>query len=412
MTATSFPPAEGRAWIAGCAAIRRGILFVYAAMLVVGISGVTDGTYPLPLLTEARTAELAAALDAEGQAPLDYVVRTFADHDAVFLGEVHCIAHVGQFVQDLLPRLHEAGVNVLATELARREDQPLVDELLASPVYDESLAREIVFRQYLHHGLREYVDVFRAAWELNASLAPSEPRFRIVGVNDSPDWSIVRTLADRDDAAVERAVWRGQSERDWADVVLREVEAGEKVLVYCGIHHAFTAYVMPVADARTGEFRPPFPRRMGNYVYAEIGERAYTIALHAPWLDRTGRSLSEYAAGGVIDALMSTLGPGAYPIGFDTRGTLFGDIGVPESCLYAQGRDALTLGDWCDGYVFHRPLHHFEGMTVIPDFVTAANVERARRITWDPRFRDATPAEFQWSILGEASVEFRLRAFR
>jgi hypothetical protein len=61
----------------------------------------------------------------------------FADHDVVLLGEQHRIKHDAPFVQELLPRLAEAGVNILATEFARRED----------------LAREVLLRQLVPWGI-------------------------------------------------------------------------------------------------------------------------------------------------------------------------------------------------------------------------------------------------------------------
>jgi len=41
---------------------------------------------------------------------------------------------------DVIVPLYEHGVSILCTEFSRREDQPLIDRLLAGKEYDESLA--------------------------------------------------------------------------------------------------------------------------------------------------------------------------------------------------------------------------------------------------------------------------------
>jgi hypothetical protein len=86
---------------------------------------------------------------------------------------------------------------------------------------------------------------------------------------------------DRDDPEVMRRVWRGGSEEHWAQVILDAVNAGQKVLVYSGIHHAFTEYLQPIVV--NGKFMRFEETRAGNYVFRAIGKRAVTVVLHAPW---------------------------------------------------------------------------------------------------------------------------------
>jgi len=162
------------------------------------------------------------------------------------------------------------------------EDQDRIDSLLAAPEWNEEEARAIVFDQNVEWGYREYVDLFRADWELNRELDPGAPRFRLLGVNDSPDWSQVRDREDREDAAIMARVWRGGGEEHWAEAILDAVGAGRKVLVYSGIHHAFTGYRQPVV--LDGEFVRFDDTRMANHVYRAIGRRAATVFLHAPWV--------------------------------------------------------------------------------------------------------------------------------
>jgi hypothetical protein len=255
-----------------------------ATLLLLGLfltasctGGNADSPRDPPPLSPGRRAELSAWLEKHGEPPDRYVVGLFADHDVVFLGEQHRVRHDPLLVLALLPKVYEAGVHVLGYEFGRREDQPLIDSLLASSEWDEGLAREIVFRQFVAWGYEEYVDVYRAAWALNRSLLDGAPRFRILGLNDSPDWSQIRTQADRENPEVMRRVWHGENEAMWAEPIVRAVRAGDKVLVYCGIHHAFTRYRQPMI--RDGTFAGFGDVRCGNHVWEALGDRVLTVYL-------------------------------------------------------------------------------------------------------------------------------------
>jgi len=124
-------------------------------VLAIGVLGIAAGVVCAtrsetpPALTPERQTELTDWLLENGRDPTVYVTAQFDDHDVVFLGEMHRIKHDVQFVQSLLEPLYRRGVRVLATEFGRREDQADIDALLAAPEWDEALAREITFRQFV-----------------------------------------------------------------------------------------------------------------------------------------------------------------------------------------------------------------------------------------------------------------------
>ncbi|MBD3235526.1 MAG: hypothetical protein GF330_02345 [Candidatus Eisenbacteria bacterium] len=384
----------------------RSVITCAAALLWLGLCGGACETDPRrpPPLDPAREAELAAWLDAHAQDPQFYVLGLFDEHDVVFLGEQHRVKHDLLLVQSLLPALQESGVHVLATEFARREDQPLIDSLLQAPDWDEALARRILFQQFVFWGYQEYVDVFRAAWELNRRRAPHHPPFRILGINDSPDWSVVRDAGDRDKGAIMRQVWRGGGEDHWAETILAAVRAGEKVLVHCGIHHAFTEYRQPVvAEGRFVRFDES--PRCGNHVFAALSKRTVTVFLHAPWRGAGGYgSPLQHPAGGVIDALMLARGP--RPCGFDVATGPFGEI-RDSLAVYHHGYDDFRLSDFCDGWIYTRPISEYEGVTPIEGWIDADNLSRARAQSPNPAFRDASIQRFHESIARAADLSRR-----
>jgi hypothetical protein len=377
----------------------RCLAFLSLCSLLAGCSGPK-----LPPMNTALKDDLKTFVRDNHVIPEQFVLDAFVEHDVVFLGEWHYVRQNPTMVRKLLPLLHQRGVDILCLEFARRVDQPMIDSLLVGKTYDESLARLITFRQYVHWGFQEYIDIYRGAWQLNQTIAPGSRRFRILALNNSPDWSHVRTAADRDNPDVLKRVWHGEDERDWANVILKQV-VGKKqqALVYCGAHHAFTEYRQPIVNA--GTFIRFGDVRAGNYVFDAIGKRTITILLHAPWSGADGYDAPSVRAGdGYIDAVLEELEPEYRRFGVETRETPFGSIpGI--SSVYNHGYKRFTLATICDGYICDGPLGEFEGVTPIRDFINEKNILEARAQSPDPGFRNASPADFYADAVRTANVK-------
>ena len=355
-----------------------------------------------PPLNEKLAPALQNYLDYNKLAPADYVLSKFADHDVVILGEFHRIKQNLELYHELIPKCYMNGVRVFATEFARREDQPLIDRLLSGAAYDEALAREITFNQLPFWGFQEYVDIFKVAWQFNQTLPDSAPRFRIVGVNDSPDWSFIQKEEDRDNSEIKRKVWRGGGEHLWAQTVVDATLRGDKVLVHCGIHHGFSSYKQPIVI--DGEFVRFETGRMGNFLKNTLGDRVMTIYLHAIWPPRDGYGgIFVYPANGQIDALFAKLGPSYYPVGFDLKDTPFGQL-PGETSVYAQGYPGFTLAEFADGYIFQCPIGQYKGVTPIENFVNGTNYETAKRQSPNPSLRKMTIDELNKVIQQDAKM--------
>ena len=374
---------------------------VFGSILTLsGCGGGPEGEAADPALI----ADLKAYAETHHMHPADYVVSKFNAHDVVFIGEVHRVKHDVEFVRNLIPELYAYGVYYLGTEFGRRVDQPLIDRLILSPEYDEALARHITMRQYVFWGYQEYVDIYRTAWEVNQERPPGSPAFRILGLNNAPDWSHVADRRDRDRGEVMKRVWHGETEEDWARVILDSVVArGEKILVHSGMHHAFTAYKQPIVS--DGEFIRYENTRMGNYVFKEIGVGAFTVFMHGPWSSAEGYNVRLVKpADGIIDRVMAELDPSLLPIGFDTGGTPFGDL-PGETSVYSHGYDGFTLSMFCDGYIYHKPFSDYEGVTPIADFINESNIGYARAQSPDPEYRGRSPQDFNRAIARHADLK-------
>ena len=131
--------------------------------------GAAKGTHR-PHLPQSSLEQLVAFAESHHQSPADYIIGRFASHDIVFLGEFYKIRQNVQLVSSLIPRLYAAGVRTLGIEYALSDDQKEIDSLVTAPAWDETRARAIVFNWIVTWGFQEYVDIFKAAWQLNHAL--------------------------------------------------------------------------------------------------------------------------------------------------------------------------------------------------------------------------------------------------
>ncbi|MBD3179000.1 MAG: hypothetical protein GF417_05035 [Candidatus Latescibacteria bacterium] len=339
----------------------------------------------LPEISEEMRTEYEGWLEENSEEPEDYISGLFRDHRAVLLGEFHRIRHDLIFVQKLMPRLYREGVRFLATEFARRRDQALVDSLLCSPEWNEQLGREVIFRQFMPWGFREYVDILKTAWHLNRDRPAGEEPFRIIALNHTLDFSHFRTPKDWDNTRIWKLVRGNQTEKDWAEAVLKVLNSGEKVLVHCGINHAFTGYRQP--KVKGGEFAGWGVKRLGNYLREAVGEEAVTVFLHAPWNSSGGYGADyTYPADGMIDAFMLGAPEGSRSAGFDTAGSPFDKVPI-KNAVYMHGYDSFTISDFCDGWIYTRPLSRYRPVTYIEDWISEENLERARENAMNPNWR-------------------------
>ena len=312
--------------------------------------------------------------------PDDYLLACFPAHDIVFLGEFFKISQNVKLVSALIPRLAAAGVWNLGIEYALSDSQADIDALLAAPAWDETRARAIFLDWIPTWGYQEYIDILRAAWEVNRGRAPGEPRFRVVGLNVRQDWSLLKTDRDaRDPSIVQRIYARGIPDAHMAEVILREfVATNRKALVFCGTQHALTRFRSREYEKSATDMKLSETRRAGNIVFDRIGTRAFTVLLHSPWPDSRARGGLAWAADGVIDALIGKLPEGGTEAGWDTAGTALGSIPIPSGS-YRTGYASLTLAELCDGYIVQGPLAGYRAVTPIPDFVPADRAEEAVR---------------------------------
>lgn len=344
----------------------RKLLLVAASFAF--ILGFASQKMKLKEISSEEKHELVQYLKNYGKSPEDYVIEKFQDYDIVFIGESHRVKHNLELIYNLIPRLYQAGVYNLGIEFGTDEYQDEVDKLITADEYDEDMARLIMFKYYVVWGNKEYMDIYKKAWQLNKSLPKGAPKFRVVNlcyrIKRSPKLGLFLKILLKGDPDV----FMGKR-------ILKEfVDKGEKALIFSGSHHAFTRYYQPRYDFKKRKLIKLNRNRMGNVVYRKIPDRVFNIMLHQPW--STNESFEEYSypVDGVIDTVMKEFENKR--IGFDVRGTPFGEL-KDEDTYYALGYPDFTLSTICDGYIFLNHFKDYEGCTVDTKFITENNFKEA-----------------------------------
>jgi len=170
--------------------------------------------------------------------------------------------------------------------------------------------------------------------------------------------------------------------------------------------HAFTRYRQPVYGFEEKKLYRLNDTRMGNLVYAKIGDRAFNIFLHSPWATQEGWHDFSYPVGGAIDRVMREFADTR--VGFDVRGTPFEKL-PDEGTYYAFGYEGLTLQDFCDGYIYQRYLSDYQGVTPDPQFITEEDLAKALAGMPSPESRKKVtkPAQLLEGIAQDADMQRR-----
>ena len=363
---------------------RRQFTFILIAILIVLFiwnpfsRRDRDQKIPPPRVTQEQAESMAEYISDYGQPPEEFVADMFARRDIVFIGESTKIKEQVEFIQSVIPHLYRAGVQILAMEHALRDDQLTIDDLITASVFDEKKARQILFNRYVMWGFQEYVDIFKAAWELNSRLSGNQEPFRILGVAVKQDWTVLKTQKDLKNQEVKRQILAyGMPSTFMADTLGSEViDRGEKALVFCSIQQSFTRYQSKQYQENAQKEGYDEVRGAGNIIYDRIGSRAATVCLHLFWSDMKSQYGVTFPVGGIVDAAMSVLPEDRRRAGFSTSGNPASDVPI-KSGDYTSGYDELTMKDIYDGYLIFGPLHQYHPATPIPDFFNQGNIEAA-----------------------------------
>jgi hypothetical protein len=304
-------------------------------------------------------------LKSTGENPETYVISKFKDYDYVFLGEYHRNKQDVEFVTSLIPKLYKNGIRNIAYEFYEYANQPIIDSLLSAKEWDEQILFHKLSKGFaVNWGYTEYLNLIKKAWEFNQTLKDGQPKFRVVMMQ-------YEYFPCKKGLEVYGGV---DPDKFMADVVEKEIiSKGEKALIYCGIHHAFTSYKQPIYDFEQKKLQGLSDKRLGNILHRKYPERTFTIFLHSPWISWKGfEEQCVRPVDGAIDSAMAMLKN--KPVGFDIKNKFAGTLKSTDS-YYAFGYTNFKLSDFCDGYIFLLPYKKVKFVSVNPNFYDVYNLK-------------------------------------
>jgi hypothetical protein len=319
-------------------------------------------------------APLAEHLRMHGRPPVDYVLATAKAHRVTILGEAHWIKQDTDLVAAIVPGLKAAGID-LAAETFPESEQPRIDALVTAQAWDETSANVVMRAGEWPYV--EYRNILRAAWEANRA---GDSPIRILALGPPSNWR-------------EALGPRGTTYDSFmADRVAAHITNTRRpVVVYAGVHHAFTRYYqaeLSLAGKATG-----FMDRMGNILSRRFGEEVFLIALHKPiWCGDPEKPRYCLPFAGRVDCAAAVSGK---PVGFDIVGTPFDALPFEPGDYYRRGHPGLRFGDYADGYIWTAPLEAIRLVGVIPldeyapDAAARAQVAHANPFTDDKDVSEA-----------------------
>lgn len=363
--------------------IRTLLLFV--SLLLFISSSLKTLTGPCPKLASQQKQKLIQYLKSNRQSPEDYIISKFLQYDYIFIGEAHLIKHDVELIHALIPRLFQAGVYNLAIEYGCTEYQDKADALTTADNYDEDLARWLLFKWGSYWPYKEYLDIYRVAWELNRSLPPDALKFRIIHLDYRPKWDLTKKGA-MTARRYKRIFHKGDRDKFMAKIIHRElIKKNKKALIYAGAHHAFTRFHMPNYDFKRKKLFGHHKDRMGNVIYQKVPHKVFNICLHYPWPTQKSLNEFDYPVDGAIDQVMAEFDN--QRIGFDVKDSPFGLL-QDNNIYYSLGYDDFTLGLFCDGYIYQKPISRYEGCEVDRLFVTEENFKEAIDYLPNPQLKE------------------------
>ena len=336
--------------------------------------------FSLALAGQGADAQLLEYLKREALSPEQYVVQSFKKHDVVLLGERHIVKENLLLLQRLVPELHQNGIYQIGMEFGASEVQEQLDRLVTAPVYDEALARELMFAYNPTWGFQEYLDVYKAAWALNRSLPKGARRFRILNLSYQFKWE--RFDGKRNRETMKAVFDRGTADQFRARLIEKEIlQKKEKLLALVGGPHAYTRYATPYFKYNGDDFCAFDNDWLGNRLYRKYPKKVFSVLLHQafPHMEKDSFYMGS-PAGGAIERLMAA--NGNRPVGFDLLGSPIGKL--PDRSAHSLCYESFVLEQFFDGYLFLEPLRDLEGCTVVDDFVNESNVAHALKNFPDP----------------------------
>ena len=307
-------------------------------------------------------------LDSTKSDPYHFIADKFDTHNVVFVGEFHWHKQDATFINKLISYLYSTKkIRYFGWEFGAHEFQLQADSVVNAKEFDRKKAISIMRNSYYSWNFEEYLQIFKTIWEINNKCAYEKDRMKFLQLNS--------VYIEKDFQSKDTSI-RFKAYRSGFDIVLPSIidtaimAKNEKILIYCGIHHAFTKYKTPLFL-----FVKPNDLRAGANLFKKYHDKIYMTALGSAVPDKwtfINNLLGKgpgfvFPFSGIFNQLYDTY---KKPFAVDANNGIFGDIKDYKSWYAYDKWNGLKLKDWCDGYIVLNSFEEVEPVTLINDWVT------------------------------------------
>jgi hypothetical protein len=195
-------------------------------------------------------AFLAQWLDQNAVPAQDYLIGLFKQHQVVIIGEEHNVKEHKDFVNDLVPKLYQAGVRCIGWEFSRHSRDARLQQLITAPRYDAEAVLQFAREASPDWNSKEHWDLIQAVWNLNRSLPPGSEGMRMIGLEPDIDiaqyWIVAGTKpvdSPEFQKMIDDTIRGDQAMAEYAAAGI--FEKGFKGLLFMGMGHDWTQYSYP-----------------------------------------------------------------------------------------------------------------------------------------------------------------------
>ncbi|MEI6681136.1 MAG: RDD family protein [Bacteroidota bacterium] len=391
--------------VEGPQTVKTGFLILIAAALL-GIGTTTaeflvKGRIPCRMAAfqnSASTKPYVRFLEKQNTAPVDYVMGLFEKYDVVVLCErAHPEMTQWDFIFDVVrdPRFIEKVGHVF-TEYGQTGIQGDLDKFMMTDSLNDREVKANVLHLMRNLGVwpawtNNNFNLYLARlYRLNQTLSP-ENRIQHHFTDGAVDWSAIRTVSDYKKYQ-KNIVWNRDS------IMAGTVITGMKSIAETLGKPAKCLVIMNYRHGMDLTDRLPDVKRVNTFEFMKdsFGNRAANVLINTRFL------ISVPLAGGVWDAAFEQTGN--RPVGFDFRGSPFGNSGFdlfPFNNLLKPGNTPSSNGslryrDVFTGFVFTHPVKDQYLQSNIPGYFDGFETEYIRRMAClDPGYKPAAEEEMK-----------------
>jgi hypothetical protein len=305
-----------------------------------------------------------AAVNDSSSDPFRFVADKFDTHSIVFLGELHKREQDLHFFGELIGYLYrEKHLRIIGWEFGSAIDQKDADSVVNAPTFDRRKAIGILRNNLFDWCYEEYLKIFKEIWKINRETPNDGDKIRFLQLNNP---YVPRKLFSRVDS-IRRQDLKSTFDNFFPGIVENEViKKGQKILIYCGLHHSLTKFHTPKL------FFLKDHGRGGQYLYGKYPNQVYQIALLMPfpsrWALLSGSATrgSVYPFDGVFNQMYDSL---KRPFAVGSNNPVFANIRDYNSFYEFDSWRGVKLSDFCDGVIMTASFDSIRTVHAIKDWV-------------------------------------------